>query len=855
MTLLQRSSRRYLTRHPWLMGLSVLGVAIGVAVVVSIDLANTSASRAFKLSAETVTGTATHQVVGTGSTLDDDVYRRLRRAGIQPSAPIVEGYGALRRGDRTFQIVGIDPLADAPFRPYLGVSPDRRRGTGASGTVDLSAFMTRDVALMSAPTATDLGLSPGDTLRVDIEGKTYTVPLGGLIEPRNERTRRAVANLLVVDVSTAQRLFDRTGRLSRIDLIAPSDEAVRATFLERVRRVLPEGARLRRSDTRTETVAQMTEAFDLNLSALSLLALIVGAFLIYNTMTFSIVQRRGLLGRLRALGVTRGQVFRLVLGEAAVLGVVGSGLGLLIGIVLASGLVQLLAQTINDLYFVVQVSELSISTWTLAKGGLLGVGTTLAAALPPAREATNAPVSTVLRRSTQETALRQWAPWWAGLGLLVAGAGSLLLLVTQQSIWAGYGALFCLLVGAALMTPLAVMGLANGARPLLGRLTGVIGRMAARGVVTNLSRTGVAIAALTVAIAATVGVGIMIDSFRGTVSNWLQQSLQADVYVQPPSLVFRRSTATLDSAVVARLRGMEGVAASYSVRRVRVQAGVGPTELVAVEPDTETADIYQFKSGNPESAWAAVRNGPSVLVSEPYSYRYDVGVGDTLRLQTDRGRQSFAIQGVYYDYGSDLGVALMSRSTYEHFYDDRRVSGLAFFAEDGTSVDALIADMRKSVAGIQDVLIRSNKALRETSMQIFDRTFTITTVLRLLAIAVAFIGVLTALMALALERRREMGVLRATGMTPPQVGGYLTLQSSLMGAIAGILSLPLGYVLAYVLVFVINKRSFGWTLQLTVPTDVLLQALVLAVGAALLAGLYPTWRMARSSPALALQDG
>jgi len=829
------------------MGLSVLGVAIGVAVVVAIDLANTSAMQAFRLSAETVTGTATHQVVGTGRTLDDGVYRQLRARGIRPSAPIVEGYGALQQGDRTFQVVGIDPLADTPFRPYLG--------TGASGSLDLGAFMTRDMALMSAPTANALGLASGDTLRVEIEGTTHTVTLGGLIEPRNERTRRAVASLLVVDVSTAQTFLDQPGRLSRIDLIAPSDEPAQTAFLDRVRSVLPNGARLQRSDTRTETVAQMTEAFDLNLTALSLLALIVGAFLIYNTMTFSIVQRRDLLGRLRALGVTRGQVFHLVLGEAAVLGAVGSGLGVLLGIVLASGLVQLLAQTINDLYFVVQVTDLSLPAWTLAKGGLLGVGTTLLAALAPAHEATNAPVSTVLRRSARETTLQHRAPWWAALGVLIAGLGSLLLLVTEQSIWAGYGALFCLLVGAALLTPLLVMGLANGMRPLLGRLTGVIGRMAARGIVANLSRTGVAIAALTVAIAATVGVGVMIDSFRGTVSSWLQQSLQADVYVQPPSLVFRRSTATLDSTVAARLRNTDGSTASYSVRRVRVQAEVGRTELVAIEPGPETADIYQFKTGAPQSAWDAVRNGPSVLISEPYSYRHDVGVGDTLRLQTDRGPQAFAIRGVYYDYGSDLGVVLMSRSTYEQYYDDRGVSGLAFTAADTTSVDALIANMRANVSGLQDVFIRSNKALRETSMQVFDRTFTITTVLRLLAIAVAFIGVLTALMALALERRREMGVLRATGMTPPQVGGYLTLQSSLMGAIAGVLSLPLGYVLAYVLVFVINKRSFGWTLQLTVPTDVLLQALVLAVAAAFLAGLYPTWRMARASPALALQDG
>jgi putative ABC transport system permease protein len=845
MSLLQRSSLRYLTRHPWLMGLSVLGVAIGVAVVVSIDLANSSAERAFRLSAETVTGKATHQVVGATGTVRDDVYKQLRlETGVRPSAPVVDGHAALRGDDRTFQVVGIDPFADAAFRPYLG--------TGPGGDFDLGTFMTQDAALMSAPTAEEIGVAPGDTLTVEIQGTDHPVLLAGVIEPEDERTRRAVANLLVVDVSTAQSLFDMPGQLSRVDLILPSNAS--EAQLARLRSTLPDGARLQRSGSRTETVEQMTRAFELNLTALSLLALVVGAFLIYNTMTFSIVQRRGLIGRLRALGVTKRQIFGLVLGEAAILGIVGTGIGLLLGIVLATGLVQLLAQTINDLYFVVQVSELTITPWILLKGTFLGVGTTMLAAIPPAREATNAPVSTVLRRSTQETNIQELAPQLAGGGLGVGALGVVLLVVTEQSIIASYAALLCLLVGAALLAPLAVMALAKGFRPLLGRLFGVVGRMAARGVVTSLSRTGVAIAALMVAVAATVGVGLMIDSFRGTVEDWLTQSLQADVYVQPPSLVFRRSEATLDSAVVDRLRRVDGVAGAHSVRRVTVEANVGNTELVAIEPGPQTEDIYRFKTQNDGEVWSRFRNEAAVFISEPYAYRHDLGVGDTVRIQTDRGTHPFPIEAVYYDYGSDRGVVMMGRTTYERFYDDRGISGLAFYADGSTTVDDLIADMRASVSGMQEVIIRSNKALRETSLTVFDRTFTITTVLRILAIVVAFIGVLSALMALALERQREMGVLRATGMTPPQLGGYVTLQTGLMGVIAGLLSLPLGYALAYVLVFVINKRSFGWTLQLSVSPEILLQSFLLAVAAAVLAGLYPAWKMARSSPALALRE-
>lgn len=179
------------------------------------------------------------------------------------------------------------------------------------------------------------------------------------------------------------------------------------------------------------------------------------------------------------------------------------------------------------------------------------------------------------------------------------------------------------------MTPLLVVILANGARPVFGRLTGVIGRMVARGVVTNLSCTGAAVALLTVAITAAVSVGIMIDSFRGTASDWLEPSLQADIYVQPPSLVFRGSTATLDSTPTNRLRGMDGIAASHSVRRVPVQADVGRTELLAVEPGSQTEEVYQFKSGDPDTAWPALWSGASVIVSEPYGYRYDMATATT----------------------------------------------------------------------------------------------------------------------------------------------------------------------------------------------------------------------------------
>ncbi|MEM1128853.1 MAG: FtsX-like permease family protein [Bacteroidota bacterium] len=846
MRLLWRSSQRYLLRHPWLMLLSILGVAIGVAVVVAIDLANVSAERAFSRSADAVTGTATHRVVGAAGQLDEAVYRQLRvDLGVRDAAPVVEGYASAE--GRTVQLLGVDPLAEAPFRPYVGGDDD-------SEGVDLGLFIaTPRTALLATPTAEALGVGLDDSLRLSLEGQEAALRIVGLVTPTDDYSEQALDNLVVLDIGTAQALLGRAGTLSHVDLILPDTEAGQAE-LQRLQEALPAGVEIVRSSSRTETLAQMTRAFSLNLTALSLLALVVGMFLIYNTMTFSVVQRRSLIGRLRALGVTRRQVFGLIVGEALVIGLAGTVLGLAVGYVLAQGLVQLVTQTINDLYYVLAVRSLTIAPWTLAKGVLLGLGATVVAALWPAREATSAPPSAVLRRSEEEATTRARIPYLAGAGVALGLLGVGLLLIPSRSIVLSYGAMLSVLLAFALLTPGAVLLTARGLRPLMGRLFGMLGRMSARGLVTALSRTAVAIAALTVAVAATVGVGVMVNSFRQTVVVWLDFSLQADIYVQPPSLVFRRGTATLDPALTRQLAEAPGVAASYTVRGVEVRTDQGLSDLVAISPSGASYRSFRFKEGTNASVWPTLDDGNAVIISEPYSYRYELGVGDSLRIQTDRGPRTYAITGVFYDYGSDVGTIMMSRTVYEQVFDDRGVSGLALYAADGQGVDALVDRLRNAYGTEQDLIIRSNRSLREVSMEIFDRTFTITSVLRLLAVIVAFIGVLSALMALQLERAREFAVLRATGLTPRQVWRYITLQTGLMGLVAGLLALPLGLALAYVLTFVINKRSFGWTLQFEVGPEVLLQAVALAVVAALLAGLYPAYRMAQANPALALRD-
>ncbi len=845
-TLLWRSSRRYLARHPWLLLLSVLGIALGVAVVTGIDLANTSARRAFRLSSEAVAGRATHFISGPAAGLDQAVYRKLRvDLGFRQSAPVVEGYVRLEGpAPRVLQLLGIDPFAEEPFRPYL--SGETRP--------DLGAFMTRPrAAILSEETAADLDVNAGDWLPVSVGGRPDSVQVVHLLQPSDERTRRALENLLLTDISVAQEMLGFQGRLSRIDLILPAEESGDQART-RIGRILPAGAEIVRSSARTETMEQMTRAFDLNLTALSRLALVVGMFLIYNTMTFAVVQRRFLLGRLRALGVTRAEILRMVLMEALVVGLAGSLLGLLLGYLMGQGLLHLITRTINDLYYVVSVREVTPSLWTLGKGLLLGLGATLLAALIPAREAAASAVSAVLRRSETESRLRRLLPRLAVAGLGLGAAGAALLFLPTRSITLSYVAMLCLLLAFAALTGPAIVLFARLLRRPAGLAFGVLGRMAVRGVVSTMSRTAVATAALMVAVAAVIGVGVMVTSFRETVVVWLGYTLQADIYVQPPNLVMRRADATLDPGVVRALREAPGVESAYTVRSLEVRSSAGLTDLVVIDPGPARYKTFRFKSGDPDRIWKDFTARGGIIVSEPFSFHHRVRAGDTLTLQTDRGPQAFRIAGVYHDYGSDLGAVMMTRGTFEPFYTDRRASGLALYARPGLDPDTLIRSLRDRIPAGQEVLIRSNRALREASMAIFDRTFTITSVLQLLSVVVAFVGILSALMALQLERARELAILRANGLTPGQLWQYVTLQTGLMGLMAGLLAIPLGLTLALVLVYVINQRSFGWTLQFLVPPEILIQAGLVALAAALLAGLYPAWKMARANPALALRE-
>jgi putative ABC transport system permease protein len=824
-------------------------------MIVAIDLANGSAERAFQLGTETVTGKATHQITGGPSGLDERVYTVLRTQAIyRDSAPVVESYVVAEELDtQPMRLLGVDPFAEPPFRAYLGPGDQSQAPAGDF----LSDLMTvPNTVLMSSDVAARYGLQAGDTITIRSGTATQKLLVAGLLEPSNDLSRRALDGLLVADIATAQEVLGMVGKLSRIDLIVPAGEAGVAA-LERIRSALPPATRVDTTAARAGTVSEMTEAFTLNLTALSLLALVVGMFLIYNTVTFSVIQRRPMLGTLRALGMTRREIFVLILSEALLLGLLGTILGLGLGVLLGRGAVQAVTQTVNDLFFVVAVREVQIPVWTLLKGAAIGVLAALIGAAVPAWEATSVPPAGAFRRSNIEERTRRLLPFisLAALGFLGLGA---LLMIPEWNLVVTFSGLFAIVIGAALLTPILTLWMMDGVQWLLRR-GGVVERMAPRTIVRSLSRMAVAVAALMVAVSVIIGVGVMIGSFRQTVVLWLDDVLQADIFISPPNLNGSATQTALDPALLPELLALPGVKSAATTRQVDVSAQLDENgdplqlRLVALSQDLAGADRrYRSALGTWQETWQAVEQG-GILINEPMANRLELGVGDSLIVQTDRGPQAFPIAGVTVDFDV-RNVAFMTGDVYRQFWDDVGVTAVALFVQPGVDVDQTVALIRNEFAGRAELLVRSNRGTRENALEVFDRTFSITVALQLLATIVAFIGILSTLMSLQLERMREIGVLRSTGMTRRQLWKLSLLETGLVGSTAGLLAMPTGFVLSLVLIYIINLRSFGWTLEMRLQPMEFVQAFMVAVVAALLAGLYPAWRMGQTQPAEALRS-
>jgi putative ABC transport system permease protein len=496
-----------------------------------------------------------------------------------------------------------------------------------------------------------------------------------------------------------------------------------------------------------------------------------------------------------------------------------------------------------------------VPTLSLLKGVLVGVGSALLAALLPALEATTTPPAGTLKRSDIESKVRRLVPAVTAAGLVIVGLSLAALSVNTLVI--SFAGLFGIVIGFSLLTPLVALILMRLIRPLSGALLGVLGLMAPRSIIRSLSRTSVAVAALMVAVSVIVGVSAMVGSFRSDVQYWLENTIRADILISPPSIQATRQDVPVDPAVADVVRQIPGagiVGVSRSVDVVRPGDAL-PVHITAIDVDiSQGRRLFVWNIGSYDAVWAAMAQG-AVIVSETFAHQRQIpiGPGQAITLVTDKGEHTFPIVGVMTDYSGDQGTVMLRMPIYRSLYDDQAISTLGVFLAPGADLEGVIRELKAKFAGQQELIVSSNRELRASVFVVFDQTFAITTALNLLATVVAFIGILSALAALQLERTRELGTLRANGLTRGQLFRLTLIETGLMGGIAGLMALPVGTVLAWVLIYIINIRSFGWSLRLQLRPEFYTQAVAVALIAALLAGIYPALRIGRIQPARAIR--
>jgi putative ABC transport system permease protein len=830
---------------------TIIGIALGVAVVIAIQLANASSVRGFETALDTMSGRTSVEIVGRVAGIDETVWPAvgwLRTFGTV--SPVVEGdMAAVLADGRTeaMRVLGVDILRDTPIRDYRILADTA--GT-RPGDVPVSRFLdllTSPRSIVIAATFAERhGFAIGDSLRLISGDRVQSFVVAGLLADEGP-ARVLDGNFVLMDIAAAQLAFDRLGRIDRIDVRLRQGLDV-GTTLAAIAARLPAGLEAQRPARRGEQVERMLAAFHLNLTALSWIALIVGLFLVYNTVTISVVARRDEIGMLRALGVTRGQVLALFLGEATALGVIGAALGLGLARLLADAAIALTSSTVSTLYVATAAIPPAIESTHVALAFAIGLPLSLLAATVPAREAARVPPTAAIRGAdTLDTRvqLQRRLLWWPVALLALAAWLATLGPVGRVPLF-GYLSALAIIIGAALLVPAVIVGLTRVSRRPLRRLFGVEGLLAHANLASAIPRLSISIAALAVALSMLVAIAVMIGSFRETVSYWVSQTLQADLFVSPGMRAASGAEQTLSPDVVAAVAAHPDVVVTDSFRNTevvyndeRVVLGAGSFDVVA------THGSLLFKS--PADGIAALRSAidrDAVVVSEAFSTKFGLRDGDALTLQTPAGSQTFRIAAVYFDYATERGVIVMDRDTFTRHFGELPPTGLSVYLRPDADADTVRAQILERLADGRRIFIYTNRSLRSEILRIFDSTFSITYALEVIAVFVAMLGVAGTLLTLVIERRRDLALLRLVGADRRQVRRMIVVEAGLIGLVSQIIALGMGLALSLVLIYVINVQSFGWTIQFHLPVAFLAQASIAVVVATAVAGIYPARRAA-----------
>ncbi len=848
--LLKFISLRHLFREKrnWL---TLIGVALGISVFVSIRIANLSVLSTYKQSVDAFAGKTTLEVVGRSGAMDETILTLFRQdPTISQISPLVQSVLPIATpssaAGEVLLLMGVDLLQEGVFRDYEFSGDFDGAGDESTLTQAFERLLNPESIFLPEVFAKRHHLKVGDPLSLRKEGNLLNFKVAGLLGGEGIARSRD-GNIGIIDIATAQWRLEKLGQLDRIDLMT-DEEISLETIITRLDKTLGEQVLIRRPQQRNKQIEKMLFSFQMNLTALSAISLFVGLFLIYNTLLVSVVHRRKEIGLLRALGVDRKQIFRLFTIEGIVIGTVGGFLGVLIGALLARWVVQVLSQTVSTLYVPIPPSPFSLPLALFIEGVVIGVLVSTFSAIYPAWQAARLKPREALEGvfgSEAEGLAPQHLLKWSGFCALLS-FGLSQMPINWGFSWNGYAAAGLLLMAFSLIVPSSILLFSKGVY-FLSRNAAPSWRLAQGHLERAIRRNAPTISAFMAALAMMVSVVIMIESFRTTVVLWIDQTIQSDILVFPASYMVGDSDETLPDGLREEMLQVPEIEAVDAYRSRFVLFRNESVELVGRHLDIHAKySTYLFRKGDATQIMQRAVVEREALISEVLANRFQLEEGDVIPIPTPQGNVDFKIGGVFYDYGTDGGKIVINRSHFKKYWTDHKVDVAAIYLKSGADVGRTRDHLLTRWGNKAGISFTTQTTFKKEIMDIFDQTFLITYALEWIAIFVALLGIANTLFVSVLERKREIGILRAIGASRPQVIRIVLLEALYMGVIGNLIALVCGYFLSLLLIFVINKASFGWTLQFYFPPEIIMHSFFLAIGVALIAGYLPAKRASKT---------
>jgi len=837
LTLFWRQMVRSSWHHPWLTGLNILSIALGITVFLAVQIANRGALASFQSAAELTTGRAQLEVRGPV----DDAYlpKVIATPGVRAATPMLEGIvGLPDHPGEYLHILGVDPFSGTEVFSF-------QLGTATNGSLDLERWLSDPKAIALHPERWQ-ALGPGP-LRVLAGTSIHTLTPTFVLAP-DDAVSRGNTRFAAMDIGWAQELLGRSGELSSIQILL--DEGANLDVVATsLRKVLPGNVEVAPPALRNSEMETLLGAFQLNLTALSLVSLIVGMFLIHNCVAASVVRRRTQIAILRATGATRLEVRALFLAEAALNALLGIAVGLGLAPLLARLMAAPVSASISPLYGITRIEGSGLDETQVLIALILGLAAALGAAWWPASEAARCEPARILRPGSLADSRPSRHPHRLGLAiLLLAGAfgmGAWSLAGGPKEL--GFGSAAGVLAGFSLLVPWFATAVA-----VPFRRAGPLARCASDQFVRALPRNAITIAALSAALAMTVSVTVMIHSFRASVERWTLRTLVADLYIAPAVNALAGQQAFLPETALAWTKGLPEVTATATYREIPLRFRGQAISLSAA--GGEARGQPEMKQGTmPFVSDPSMKQPDQVAISESLARRFRLTLPTKILLPTPEGERAFQVSGIYQDFTQDRGIVMMPRTLFAKYWQDSRINSLALRVHDPAQTAKVTEAFREKFGSTGEFAIYDNAALRERVKEIFDQTFAVTYALRAIAILVAVAGVLFSLSILVMEREREIGVLRAVGASRGQILGVFLIEGLFLAVSALLCGMVSGAVLAMVLTWVINQAFFGWTIALQYPLLLLAATPLWFLPAAILAALLPAWRASRVPPAQAVR--